>query len=405
MVCVSREAWVTGCGIVSALGAGYGAHWAALDAAGDCTRFLDSVGFAPFHVHPIVDLDLDRYIPRKGDQRAMGPLMHYGVCAAGMALESAGVAGDRALLERMALFAASGGGERDLALDEQILALLEASPDPDATLNEQLANGLRPTLFLAQLPNLFAGNISIVHGVTGSSRTFMGEEAAGFDAVRIAFERLRAGQADLFLVGAAFNASRWDMLIIYQPAGLLLSGPFRGLWRRPQGGLCLGSVGAFLVLESRASAEQRGAVPLARLAAVHAGRCRRGPGAAARNAGGLWDRIRPLVRSSALAVMCGACGVGNITAEEREFLTRISAAGPTLAVRGTAAAIGHSLEASFPANLALAVCCLRHRAVFPPLAPDEPLENQPVPATMDQVLVTGFGHQWGEALALVESVD
>jgi len=44
--------------------------------------------------------------------------------------------------------------------------------------------GLRPTLFLAQLSNLLAGNISIVHGVTGSSRTFMGEEVAGVDAVR-----------------------------------------------------------------------------------------------------------------------------------------------------------------------------------------------------------------------------
>ena len=49
---------------------------------------------------------------------------------------------------------------------------------------------LRPTLFLAQLSNLLAGNISIVHGVTGSSRTFMGEEAAGVDAVRIALARI-----------------------------------------------------------------------------------------------------------------------------------------------------------------------------------------------------------------------
>ena len=60
---------------------------------------------------------------------------------------------------------------------------------------------LRPTLFLAQLSNLLAGNISIVHGVTGSSRTFMGEEAAGVDAVRIALvahrrrpKRHRAGR-------------------------------------------------------------------------------------------------------------------------------------------------------------------------------------------------------------------
>ena len=72
----------------------------------------------------------------------------------------------------------------------------------------QLADGLRPTLFLAQLPNLFAGNISIVHKVSGSSRTFMGEEAAGVDALRIAHRRLAAGQGEIFLVGAAFAAAR-----------------------------------------------------------------------------------------------------------------------------------------------------------------------------------------------------
>ena len=67
---------------------------------------------------------------------------------------------------------------------------------------------LRPTLFLAQLSNLMAGNISIVHGVTGSSRTFMGEEPAGVDAMRIALARIQAGQSDLALVGGAYNAER-----------------------------------------------------------------------------------------------------------------------------------------------------------------------------------------------------
>ena len=67
---------------------------------------------------------------------------------------------------------------------------------------------LRPTLFLAQLSNLLAGNISIVHGVTGSSRTFMGEESAGVDAVRIALARIAAGQSDIALVGGAYNGER-----------------------------------------------------------------------------------------------------------------------------------------------------------------------------------------------------
>ena len=56
---------------------------------------------------------------------------------------------------------------------------------------------LRPTLFLAQLPNLLAGNISLVHGVVGSSRTFMGEEASGADALRVAHARIAAGQSDI----------------------------------------------------------------------------------------------------------------------------------------------------------------------------------------------------------------
>ena len=68
-------------------------------------------------------------------------------------------------------------------------------------------NDLRPTLFLAQLSNLLAGNISIVHGVTGSSRTFMGEESAGVDAVRIAARADRRRPSDIALVGGARTAS------------------------------------------------------------------------------------------------------------------------------------------------------------------------------------------------------
>src|SRR3712207_9046753 len=70
------------------------------------------------------------------------------------------------------------------------------------------AGGLRPTLFLAQLSNLLAGNISIVHGVAGSSRTFMGEESAAADAVRIAAARLAEGRGEGALVGGASVAGQ-----------------------------------------------------------------------------------------------------------------------------------------------------------------------------------------------------
>jgi len=87
-----------------------------------------------------------------------------------------------------------------VAADGAILDGLRTADPPGPFLNKRLSNDLRPTLFLAQLPNLLAGNISIVHKVTGSSRTFMGEEIAGISAVEVAWRRIAAGQGDVFVV-------------------------------------------------------------------------------------------------------------------------------------------------------------------------------------------------------------
>src|SRR5262249_46133539 len=158
-------------------------HWQALEAG---QPKADASTFAPYVVHPIAPIEFDKQIPKKGDQRQMEAWQRIGTFAAGLALDSAGVKSNADVLSRMAMIVAAGGGERDVAVDGAILTGLPKADKPDAFLNERLMSDLRPTLFLAQLSNLLAGNISIVHGVTGSSRTFMGEEGAGVDAVRIA---------------------------------------------------------------------------------------------------------------------------------------------------------------------------------------------------------------------------
>src|SRR5262249_11151291 len=174
------------------------------------------------------------------------------------------------------MIVAGGGGERDTDVDASIMSALRDKPDPDAFINERLMNDLRPTLFLAQLSNLLAGNISIVHGVTGSSRTFMGEEAAGVDAVRIALARIASGQSDIALVGAGHNGERKDLLLLNEFGNFNLKGGFAPVWSRaPNGGFALGSGGAFLVLESRPHAEARGAKPFAKLSNVVADRAAR----------------------------------------------------------------------------------------------------------------------------------
>jgi 3-oxoacyl-[acyl-carrier-protein] synthase II len=151
------------------------------------------------------------------------------------------------------------GEGRDVAVDGTVLTGLPKAPKPEAFLNERLMSDLRPTLFLAQLSNLLAGNISIVHGVTGSSRTFMGEESAGVDAVRIALSRISAGQSEVALVGGAHNGERPDLLLLYGFGGFNLKGKFAPVWERGPKGGCARFAGAFLLIEERRHAEKRGA--------------------------------------------------------------------------------------------------------------------------------------------------
>jgi 3-oxoacyl-[acyl-carrier-protein] synthase II len=388
-----RDALISGVGLVSCLGEGLDAHWAALTRPEGFAPVVDDTTFAPFPVHPMTAFELDRQIPKRGDQRQMEAWQRIGTYAAGLALDSACAKGDADLLGRMDMIVAAGGGERDYAVDAAILSALPKQADPGAYLNEHLLSDLRPTLFLAQLSNLLAGNISIVHGVTGSSRTFMGEEAAGADAVRIACQRIAAGQGEIALVGGSYNAQRPDILLEYEMGRTLWKRSFAPVRARQAqgGGMVLGSVGCFLVIESRSHAMARGARPIAQIAAIATDRCRRSPGEATANATRQLGTMGALERG-VTAVISGASGVAAITAEEFAFLDKLG-----LPLRASGTALGHSMEPTFPANLALAAASLQHGRLFGALEPGE----APAAGALKQVLVTGWGHWRGESMALV----
>jgi 3-oxoacyl-[acyl-carrier-protein] synthase II len=389
-----RETWITGIGIVSCLGEGPQAHWQGIN---DDNIKIDRAAFAPYLVHPLAPMSFDAQIPKKGDQRQMEPWQRIGVYAAGLALDSAGLKGNADILGRMDMIVAAGGGERDVNVDGAILTGLPKAGNQDLFLNERLMNDLRPTLFLAQLSNLLAGNISIVHGVTGSSRTFMGEESAGVDAVRIGLARIQAGQSDIAIVGGAQNSERKEMLMLFEFGGFNLTGAFAPVWQREaQPGFVLGSMGAFLVLESRSHAEARGAKPLARLTRVANTRADRTPGSITAALGGLWDKFVPDVKPRAAAFISGATGIDQPTREERAFLD----AHGELAVRATGTHIGHGVEPQFAMNIALAALAVREGRLFGPADSYE----RPMADALSQAVVTSVGHWRGEGLALVEAV-
>ncbi len=393
----AREIWITGIGIVSALGEGADAHWQGLG-AGRITA--DTSYCPPYAIHRIAPLDYDKQIPKKGDQRQMEAWQRIGTYAAGLALDNAGVKGDAALLSRMDLIVAAGGGERDTAVDGAILSGLTKADNPAAFLNERLTGDLRPTLFLAQLSNLLAGNISIVHGVTGSSRTFMGEESSGVDAVRIALARIAAGQSRIALVGGSYNAERKEQLLFLGFAQLNLEGDVPPVWERgPKGGFAIGSLGAFLVLEPREDAQRRGAKPIARLTFVASEHTRRQPGMATAALEQMWAQCAPRLQPGHYAVISGATGAEPATGEERAFFAHH----PEIPVRATGAHIGHGVEAQFVMNVALAACAVQRGRLFPPLGRAD--VEKPFDGPLRQVVVTSIGHWRGEGMALVEAVN
>jgi 3-oxoacyl-[acyl-carrier-protein] synthase II len=392
----ARAAVITGIGIVSCLGEGPDDHWQRL-MEGKPEAGAKTIG--PYVVHPIGPVDFDKQIPKRGDQRQMEPWQRIGVYAAGLALESAGIKGNPELLARTDMIVAAGSGERDLAVDAAIIEGLAKAANPAAYLNERLMNDLRPTLFLAQLSNLLAGNISIVHGVTGSSRTFMGEEAAGVDAVRIALARILAGQSELALVGGSHNGERKDLLAQYDFGGYLLKGDYRPVWERaPAGGFASASLGAFLILEERAHARKRGAKPLARLVTALSDRAERKGGGVTQSLRRLWEKIAPSIDAGHSAVFSGASGAEPATGEERAFLAELG-----VAVRAPGSYVGHGPEPQFAMNAALATLAISHGAVYPPC--DRTGVEKNLDEKLTQVAITGVGHWRGEGLALIEAVQ
>ncbi len=391
-----REVWITGVGLLTCLGEGLQAAWDHLE-RGDPPPYDDKT-FAPYIVHQLAPMNFDKQIPKKSDQRQMETWQRVGVYTAGLALSDAGIAGNAELLDHTDMIIAAGGGERDIAVDTAIMAGMRKVNAPGAFLNERLMSDLRPTLFLAQLPNLLAGNISLVHGVVGSSRTFMGEEAAGVDAVRVAQARIAAGQSELTLVGGAYHGTRWDVLLTFELGGVALKNKFAPVWDRgPDGGIAFATLGAFVVLESSEHAKARGARPRTRISRVFSDRNLRQPGEAEAALRRHWDAIAGQVDRAHAAVISGAAGLEPATSAELAVLKEIG-----LPVRNTGTYIGHGVDTQFLANLGIGCAAIEHGKLFAPTGTGDIGDSPP---DLSQVVVTSVGNWRGEGLALLERVN
>ena len=395
----NREVWITGIGLVSCFGEGAAHHWDIMGGDKAPANIVETELYAPYALHPMPEMDWSQQITRRGDIRQMENWQRLGTYAAGMALDDAGLKENEELVSSMDLVVAAGGGERDIDSDRRILSEAVTHDDRERLLIERMPNDLRPTLFLAQLSNLLAGNISIVHKVTGSSRTYMGEENAGVTVMENAVARISASQSTHALVGASYNAERLDLLLIQELGQYLAKDTAAPIIERLKqgGGMVPGSVGVFMVIEEAEFAKARGATPYAKISGVKSDLGKREADITAERVKAIFDNL-PDGRKKIDAVISGASGVSDITEQEFAFLQ--NELGKEMPIRAQNSTIGNAMECNFPFSIALAALALKNDKFYPPF------EQAEMPSTTkpNSILVTSFGHRFGEGMGLVEKV-
>src|SRR6266566_1385583 len=231
----------------------------------------------------------------------------------------------------------------------------------------------------------------------GDQRQMEGWQRIGTYAAGLALDSA-AGKSDIALIGGSQNGERKDLLVLYEFGDFNLKDKFAPVWaRQSSAGFALGSAGAFLVIESRAHAEARGAKPYARLSNVVADLAhRKHAGEITATLEKLWSKLGKLEAKG--AIITGATGAEPVTSEEQAFLGEH----PDFAVRATGTMFGHTMETQFPLGLALAALSISRGALFPPNDPMRLEVEMSRPPT--QIVVVGAGHWRGEGMALVEAI-
>ena len=383
---------ITGIGLVTSLGVGVGAHEELLNSGAIAPAVNDQL-IPPYPLHPMPEIDWNEQIPRRGDQRQMGNWQKLGVYAAGLALDDAGFKEDADACSTMDMIVCGGGGERDSDVDTIIIEESLKRNDKDVLLNEKLRTEVRPTLFLSQLSNLMAGNISIVHKVTGSSRTFMGEEGSGVSSIETAVARIQAGSSTHCLVGGAFVAEREDYLYVIEAVNALETSPARPIWQRDdKRGIVFGSAGVFLILESKEHATARSAKIYATIDGVLGDAGARDEAAFNKRMTRLNTELNASDDADTL-VLSGTSGRSQAMQLEKNYLTSHHA---NSAIRTTSAVFGHTLEAQVPLGLALGAIALKNDVQIAPFAEDL---DAPMSKSATKAVVTSVGHHRSEGLA------
>jgi len=270
---VTARVVVTGYGAVAPNGLDADAFWKSTvegKSGIETIRSFDVSGFPVRVAGEVRGFDAKKFVSNPKSLKVMGKNIRFGVAAAQMAMENAGLRERAPDPTRFGVTVGSGIVPTDV---EEIGAAVMASLDEQGRFDvRRFGEGGQKQLFplwlLKHLPNMVAAHISILHNAQGPNNTITTACSASTQAIGEAFRILARGDADVMLAGGADSRIDPLSLVAYTLLGAVstasrppekVSRPFD----RARDGFVLGEGAAMLVLETEAHARSRGATILA----------------------------------------------------------------------------------------------------------------------------------------------
>jgi 3-oxoacyl-[acyl-carrier-protein] synthase II len=250
----TRRVVVTGIGLVSSLGIGTDANWAALTAGtsgiASITKF-DASQFATRIAGEVRGFDPLQFIEKK-DVKKMDVFIQYAIAAAQFAMDDSGFTVTPENAPDVGVFIASGIGGFT-TIEREHRALLEGGP-----------RKISPFFIPSAIINLAAGQVSIRFGAKGPNSATCTACSASAHAIGDAYEIIRRGDANVMIAGGSEAA--------ITPMGIGGFGALRALSQRndephrasrpfdnDRDGFVVGEGAGVLILEEYDLARARGA--------------------------------------------------------------------------------------------------------------------------------------------------
>ena len=249
-----RRVVVTGLGIVSPVGNSIESAWEAVtngrSGIGKITHF-DTTGYTTNIAGEVRDFDPKTWLPPK-DSKRMDTFIHYGLSAAIMAMQDAGLEIDESNADRAGVLIGSGiGGVR--GIEETAVELHKGGP-----------RKVSPFYVPSTIINMVSGQLCILKGFKGPNFSAVSACASSNHSVGMAMRMIQYGDADVMVAGGAEHGCTPTSVAGFCSMKALSTrndDPTRASrpWDRDRDGFVIADGAGIMILEEYEHAKKRGA--------------------------------------------------------------------------------------------------------------------------------------------------